>query len=122
MGDIKEVNIKNRTYYFFNDMINIKNFDSNLLKIDKKSNKIIDIYYIEYVKIKNIGDYESIYSVNSLYLIIGEVDGYIEENNENNYLIFASTDKNKEVLEKYTELWNGIKNLIEKINNKPGEF
>ena len=122
MGDIKEVNIKNRTYYFFNDMINIKNFDSNLLKIDKKSHKIIDIYYIGYVKIKNIGDYESIYSVNSLYLIIGEVDGYIEENNENNYLIFASTDKNKEVLEKYTELWNGIKNLIEKINNKPGEF
>ena len=122
MGDIKEVNIKNRTYYFFNDMINIKNFDSNLLKIDKKSNKIIDIYYIEYVKIKNIGDYESIYSVNSLYLIIGEVDGYIEENNENNYLIFGSTDKNKEVLEKYTGLWNGIKNLIEKINNKPGEF
>ena len=63
MGSIKEINIKNRTYYFFNDMINIKKFDSNLLKIDKKSYKNIDIYYIEYVTIKNIGDYENIHSV-----------------------------------------------------------
>ena len=37
MGNIKQINIKNQTYYFFNDMINIKDFDSNLLKIDKKS-------------------------------------------------------------------------------------
>ena len=44
MGNIKEIKIKNRTYYFFNDMINIKDFDSNLLKIDKKSCKNIDIY------------------------------------------------------------------------------
>ena len=39
MGNIKQIKVKNRTYYFFNDMINIKNFDSNLLKIDKKSYK-----------------------------------------------------------------------------------
>ena len=44
MRKIKEINIKNRTYCFFNDMINIKNFDSNLIKIDKKSYKNIDIY------------------------------------------------------------------------------
>ena len=44
MGKIKQINIKNRTYCFFNDMINIENFDSNLLKIDKKSYKNIDIY------------------------------------------------------------------------------
>ena len=43
---VKSINIKNRTYYFFNDMINIKNFDSNLLKIDKESYKNVDIYYI----------------------------------------------------------------------------
>ena len=36
MGNIKQINIKNRTYYFYNDMINVKNFDSNVLKIDKK--------------------------------------------------------------------------------------
>ena len=49
MGNIKEINIKNRTYYVFDEMIGIKNFDSNLLKIDKKSYKNIDIYYIGYV-------------------------------------------------------------------------
>ena len=54
MGNIKQVNIKNRTYYFFNDMINIKNFDSNLLKIEKKSYKNIDIYYIGYITIKKL--------------------------------------------------------------------
>ena len=54
MGNIKQVNIKNRTYYSFNDMINIKNFDSNLLKIEKKSYKNIDIYYIGYITIKKL--------------------------------------------------------------------
>ena len=46
MGNIKQINIKNRTHYFFNDMINIKNFNPNLLKVDKTSYKNIDIYYI----------------------------------------------------------------------------
>ena len=63
MVNIKQINIKSRIYFFFNDKINIKNFDSNLLKIDKKSYKNVDIYYIGYIKIKNSGDYESIHSV-----------------------------------------------------------
>ena len=46
MGNIKQINIKNRTYYFFHDMINIKDFDPNLIKIDKKSYKNIGTYYI----------------------------------------------------------------------------
>ena len=75
-----------------------------------------------YITIKNVGDYESIYRVNPLYLINGEVNRYIEENNGNKYLVFASTNKNKEVLEKYTELWDGIKNLIEKINGRLVEY
>ena len=54
-------------------------------------------------------DYVKINSVNPLYLIIDKIDGYIEEKNGNKYLTFASTDKNKEVLNKYTELWDGIK-------------
>ena len=57
-----------------------------------------------------------------MYLIIVKVDGYIEENNWNKCLVFSSADKNKELLKKYTELWNGIKNLIEKVNDKPGEY
>ena len=61
MENIKQINIKNRIYYFFNDIIHIKNFDSNLLKIDKKSYKNIDIYYIGYITIKKIDDYENIY-------------------------------------------------------------
>ena len=54
MGNIKETNIKNRTYYFFNDMINIEDTYSNLLKLDKKSFKNIDIYYTGYIKIKKL--------------------------------------------------------------------
>ena len=55
-------------------MINIEDFNSNLLKIDKKSYKNIDIYYMGYITIKSISDYESINSVNTLYFIVG--DGY----------------------------------------------
>ena len=79
MEDIKQVNIKNGTYYFFNDMINIKNFDSNLLKIDKKLYKNIAIYYFGYITIEKIDDYENIYSVNPLYLIVNTANGHIEE-------------------------------------------
>ena len=64
MGETKQINIKNRTYYFYNDIIDLKDFDAKLLKIDKKSYKNIDIYYIGYITIKKIDDYESIYSVN----------------------------------------------------------
>ena len=121
MGNIKQMSITIRTYYFFNN-INIKNVESNLLKIDKKSYKIIGIYYNGYIAIKNVGDYESIRSVNRLYLIIGKVDRHIKEKSGSECLLFASTGKNKEVLTKYIEIWDGIKNLVEKINDKPGEY
>ena len=128
MGKVKQIELKNWTYCFYNDINSIEEFNSSLLKIDKKSCKDIDIYYIGYITIKKIGDCENIYSVNPLYLIIGKVDGHIErssaeENNGNKYLVFDSTDENKEVLKKYTELWNGIKNEIETINGgKKGEY
>ena len=122
MGSIKEINIKNRTYYFFNDMINIEDVDPDLPKIDKKSHKNFNIYYIVYITVKD-SNYVKIKSVNPLYLIISEVDGYIKEKNGNKYFTFNSADKNKEVLKKYTELWNGIKNEIETINgSKEGEY
>ena len=94
----KQIEMKNRTYYFRNDKINIEEFDSNLLQIDKKSYKNTDVYYIGYIIIKKNGDCESIYSVNPLYLIIGKVDGHIEcnsvecEKNKSKYLVFDSTD------------------------------
>ena len=108
---VKELNIKNRTYYFFNDIINIEIFYSGLLNIEKISYKNIDIYYIGYIPIKKIDDYENIHSVNPLYLITGEVDGHNEEKNGSKYLVFDSTGENKEILTKYAELWDGIKIL-----------
>ena len=98
MGEVKQINIKNRTYYFYNDMINIKNFEPNLLKIDRKSYKNIGIYNIGYITIKKIDDCENIYSVNPLYILVNHASGYIEEENENKYLVFDSTDENKELL------------------------
>ena len=81
-------------------MISIKRFDSNLLKTDKKSYKDIRIYNIEYITVKKTDDYETIYSVNPLYLIVDHASGYIEEKEVNKYFIFDSTDENKELLKK----------------------
>ena len=79
MGKIRQINIKNRTYYFYNDTIDLEKFQSNLLKIDKISYKNICIYNIGYITIKKIDDCENIYSVNSLYLRVDHASGYIEE-------------------------------------------
>ena len=79
MGKVNELNIKNQTYFFFNDMINIRNFHSNLLKIGKKLYKDFDIYYIGYVMVKKAGDYENIHSVHPLYVIIHSATGYFKE-------------------------------------------
>ena len=79
MGEVKQINIKNRTYYFYNDIIDLKDFDARLLKIDKKSYKNIGIYNIGYITIKQIDDYENIYCVNPLYLRVNHAKGYTEE-------------------------------------------
>ena len=100
MGTVKQINIKNRTYCFYNDIIDLENFDSSLLKLDKKPYKDIGIYNIGYITIKKIGDCKNIYSVNPLYLHITHTSKYIEKINENKYLICDSTDENKELLKK----------------------
>ena len=79
MGAIKQIHIKNRIYYFYNDMINIKNVDPILSKIDRKSYKDIGLYNIGYIAIKTIDDYENIYSVNPLYLLVNHANGYVKE-------------------------------------------
>ena len=86
-------------------MINIANFDSNLLKIEKKSYKNIDIYYIGYITMKD-SDYAKTKSVDPLYLIISKVDGYfkcnsVKEKKWKKYLTFDPTNKHKEVFKKY---------------------
>ena len=90
-------------------MINIKNFHSNLLKIDKKSYKDIDIYYIGYITIKKFGDCENIHSVNPLYLIIHSATEHFKEKNEEKHLILDSTDEYEEVL-------SGIRSEIKTFN------
>ena len=122
MGEVKQIDIKNRTYYFYNDMINIKNFDPILLKIDKKSYKNIGIYNIGYITIKKIDDCENIYRANPLYLIIAHANGYIEEKGVNKYLVFDSTDENKELLKKYNDVFNGIRDKIKKISGDECDY
>ena len=89
---IKDINIKNHTYYFFDDIINIKIFDPNNIKIDKTSCKNIPIYYIGYVTIKDL-KYIKIISINPLYLIFSKVNGYFEEINGNKYLKLVLTNE-----------------------------
>ena len=110
MGQVKEINVKNRGYYFCDDMINIKNFHSNLLKIDKKSHEDIDIYYIGYIIIKKFSDYENIRSVNPLYFIIHSATGHFKEKYGEKYLIIDLTEK-----------YGGIfSEIISKINTLNG--
>ena len=122
MGTVKQIDIKNRTYYFYNDMIDIKKFDSDLLKIHKKSYKDLGIYNIGYITIKKIDDYENIYSANPLYLTITHASGYMEEKSVNKYLSFDSTDENKELLKRYNHVFNGIRRKIKKISGNECDY
>ena len=94
---VKDINIKNQTYYFFNDIIDTENFDPNNIKIDEKSYKNILIYYIGYVAIK---EYIKIYSVNPLYFIFRYVNGYFEEINRTKSLTLIPTNESKEKIKK----------------------
>ena len=90
-------------------MINIKNFDSNLLKIDKKLNKNVGIYYIGFITIQKIGDYENIYCVIPLYLIVKTADEHIEEKMKiNTQLLFVQTRTKK--------YWKNTQNFGMRLN------
>ena len=101
-------NIKNERHYFHDDMINIKTFNSNLLKKDKKSYKDFDIYYIGYITIKKFDKFsnpENIHSVNPLYLTIHSTTGYFKEKNGEKSLVL-------DLIDKYEEVLSGIKSSI----------
>ena len=108
MKEVKKINIKS-AHHYFEDMVNIEDFHSNLLNIENKSHKDIDIYYISYIMIKKFDDYENIHSVNPLHLIIDSATGYFKEKNGEKYLILDST-------EGYEEVFSGIISKIELIN------
>ena len=116
---VRQINIKNRTYYSYNDLINIKAFDSKLLRLVKKTSVGLGIYYIGYVTKKPKWN---VNSVNPLYLMINRIDGFIEEKNSDKYLNISNTGKNSEVLKKYSEVCSGIKDCINKISGNDGEY
>ena len=114
MVTTKQLNMKSRTCYFYDDLIDLKDFDPSLLKLDKKSSMDISIYYIGYLTKK--AEY-NINNVNLLYLLIGELDGFIEEKEDSKHLNIFLTYNNNDVLIKYAEVSSGIKDQIKKIND-----
>ena len=111
----KQLNIENRTYYFYNDLINVLNFEASNLKIDKKARKDIDICYIGYVDKKSEWN---VNSVSPLYLLINRVCGYVSEKNSDKLTI----DKGDSVLKKYKQVFSRIKHHIKKIDDGEVNF
>ena len=87
-----------------------------MLKVGKKDYDEIDINYIAYVTVKKIDNCKNINSVNPLYLMIDEMIGHFEDKNENKYFVLDDVNENKEVSQKYEEVWKGVKKEIETIN------
>ena len=79
-------------------MIDLKDFDSSLLKINKRSYKNITIYYVSYITIKKISESDNIKSVNLFYLMIYGVIGHIQEKNGGKYLVLSPDN---ELMDKY---------------------
>ena len=90
----KGVDIKSRIYYFFNDIINIKNFDTNGIKTDENSSRNKLICYIGYVTMK-YSEYVKTNSVSPLYLILKKVNGYFNKIDQNKYLTLVPTNESK---------------------------
>ena len=109
---IRRLNIKGRTYYFYNDLTNIKSFNNNNLKLDKKSVLGNDVHYIGYITKKLQW---SVFSVNPLYLMIKKIKGHFQEVDGNKYLIISS--ENGDIMQKYQDVYDGIKKIIKKIND-----
>ena len=124
MAEVKKIDIKNRTYCFYIDIIDIKNFDARLPKKKKKKNHIKDIgiYNIEYITVKKVDDCKNIQNVNPLHLLIDYTSGYIEEKGVNKYFVFDSTDESKELLKKYNDVFNGIRDKIKEVSSDKSEY
>ena len=114
MGRTRQINIKNRTYYFYNDQIDLKDFDARLLKVDKKKKKI-DIYYIGYVTVKKIANCNNINSVNPLYLTINEIIGHFEEKNGNKYLVLHDVDEIKKFQRNMKKFGKMLKKKLKRL-------
>ena len=93
METIKQINIKNKTYYFYNDIINLDEFDESRIRVDKKDFNDIDIYYLGYEHKKKISECNVINSVNPLYLRIVNMNGQFEKGKDDaSYLVICDKD------------------------------
>ena len=112
MGEIKQINIKNRTYYFYNDIINLDEFDGSKIKVDRKNFNDIGIYYLGYEYKKKITECNEINSVNPLYLKIKDMKGQFKKGKGDNVwylIIFGDAD----VLRNFANIWKSIRAKIE---------
>ena len=105
MGTVKQINIKSRTYYFYNDIIDLESFDSSLLKLDKKSHRTLAFTILDI-----------------LHLGITHSSRYIEEMRVNKYLTFDSVDENKELLKKHNDVFHGIMDKNKEISNDECDY
>ena len=110
MGTAKEINVKNRTYYFYNDIINLDEFNESKIKVDKKDFNDTDIYYLGYEYKKKITECNIIRSVNPLYLRIVDIKGKFEIGKDDAwYLVISDKD---DVYKKLVDIFESIKNKI----------
>ena len=110
METIKQINIKNRTYYFYNDIINLDQFDESKIRVDKKDFNAIDIFYLGYEHKKKISECNVINSVNPLYLKITDMKGQFEKGKDDAwYLVISDKD---DVYKKLVDIFESIKNKI----------
>ena len=117
---VKGISIKNHTYFFLGDIINIKSFDTNSIKINEKSYKNILNCYIRYVTIKDL-KYVKINSVNPLCLIFSKENRCFVEINKNNCLVLVPTNESKEITKRHEELWSKIRKLIMSITKNSND-
>ena len=118
---VKDTDMKNHSYYFFDNIINIKNFDPNIIKIDEKSCKIVLINYIGHVTMKNL-KYVIINSINTLYLLFSKVNVCFEEINKSKSLTLVLTNESREKFEKYKELQHKIRDLFRSLTKNSDDY
>ena len=109
MGELKQRNIKNRAYYFYNDIINLDQFDESKIKVDKEDFNDIDIYYLGYEHKKKISECDVINSVNPFYLRIVDMKGQFEKGKDDAWYLVIS---DKDVYKKLVDIFESIKNKI----------
>ena len=122
MGLAKQIDVKNRTYEFYIDIIDLKNFDRRLSKIDKNSYKNIGIYNNWYIRTKKKWWLRTYLQCKSFVFAYWSSNGHIQEKGVNKYLIFDSSEENKVLLKKCNGICNGIKNKIKEVSSGEWDY